>query len=69
MAQKGSFFKNFEPIICVPYAYPVIGGVKYVFDPPTLTEDFFEKKAAAGEKFLGSLFSKIWRFLEKNSKN
>ena len=20
--------------------YPVIGGVKYVFDPPTLTEDF-----------------------------
>ena len=33
------------------------------------TEDFFEKKPAAGEKFLGSLFSKIWRFLEKISKN
>ena len=35
------------------------GGSKYVFGSPTLTEDFFEKKAAAGEKFLGSLFSKI----------
>ena len=45
------------------------GGSKYVFGPPpTLTEDFFEKKAAAGEKFLGSLFWKILRFLGKNVK-
>ena len=35
------------------------GGSKYVFGPPTLTKDFFKKRPAADEKFLGSLFSKI----------
>ena len=36
-------------------------GVQVYFwtPPPTLTEDFFEKKPALCEKFLGSLFSKI----------
>ena len=50
--------------------YPVIGGGS-MFWPPLLwprtfvksTEDFFEKKPGAGEKFLGSLFKKHWRFL------
>ena len=56
---------------------PRQGGGQVCFCPPPLwprtfvklTEDFFEKKAAAGEKFLGSLFSKIWRFLGKKLKN
>ena len=46
------------------------GGGKYVFDPPTLTEDFrkidrvlFWKIARRRWKNFGSLFSKIWRFL------
>ena len=33
--------------------------------PPTLTEDFFEKKAAAGENFLGSLFKNFAVFGKK----
>ena len=51
-------------------------GGEVCFWPPLLwprtfeksTEDFFEKKPAAGEKFLGSLFWKILRFLGKNVK-
>ena len=56
------------PKICCCQAYPVKGEVKYVFGPPTLTEDFYKKKPTAGEKFLRSFFQKFDDF-PKNFEN
>ena len=51
---------------------PRRGGVKYVFDPPSLTEDFckidrglFFKGRRRRKNFEVHFFSKIWRFFEK----
>ena len=53
-------------------SYPVkgAGGSKYGFrpPPPTLTEDFIQKKAAAGEKILVPFFEKFDGF-SKNFEN